>query len=274
MNHVMSCILCRREEHTHEKLARSNDNAYLLFSSASPPEVSLLGNRQLGTLALRQRYPRFSALADNKDIGDPCCERTIERILDMDDIEASNMLLAVNDDTCTTHVTTTSDHDDVAGVEGYKVGDFALLEVKLHSVIDLDGWIRITDCAPVVCNDMGDTLGAEGYFADLEEFVGSLLGGDAMNSETAFHIIQQTKMFARFFDRDDIHETGRIGRVGAHFSINFDEALVHDCNDLASSQSILEPVSEENRKGKGFAEPVRTGGRAGGVGAAQLVKHP
>jgi hypothetical protein len=256
------------------ELARTDNDAYLLLSGTSPPEVSLLGNRQLSTLALWQRYPRFSALTDNKDVGDPCCECTIERILDMDDIETTNMLLAVNDDTCTTHVATTSDHDDVAGVEGYEVGDFSLLKVKLYSVVDLNDWIGITDCASVVCDNVGDTLGTEGHFADLEKFVGSLLGGDAMDSETAFHVIQQAEMFARLFDRDDIHETGRIGRVGAHFSIDFNEALVHDCDDLAPGQSILEPVSEKNRKGKGFAESVRTGGWAGSVGAAQLVKHP
>jgi len=122
----------------------------------------------------------------------------------MDDIETSNVLLTMNDDTRTTHVTTTRDHDDVAGVEGYKVSDFALLEVKLHSVVDLDGWIRVTDCASVVCDDVGDALGAEGHFADFEKFVGSLLGSDAMNSETAFDIIQQTEMFAGLFDRDGI----------------------------------------------------------------------
>lgn len=122
----------------------------------------------------------------------------------MDDIETSNMLLTVDDDTCTTHVTTTCDHDDVAGVKGYKIDDFALLKVKLHSVVDLDDWIRITDCASIVCDDVGDTLGSEGNFADLEKFVRSLLGGDAVNSETALHIIQQAEMFARLFDRDGI----------------------------------------------------------------------
>ena len=134
----------------------------------------------------------------------PCGERTIERILDMDDIETSNMLLTVNNDTCTTHVTTTGDHDNVASVEGDKVDDFALLEVKLHSVVDLDGWIRITDRASVVCDDVGDTLSTEGYFADLEKFVGSFLGGDAMNSESTLDIVEQTEMFARLFDRDSI----------------------------------------------------------------------
>lgn len=122
----------------------------------------------------------------------------------MDDIETSNMLLTVNDNTCTTHVTTTGDHNDVPGVEGYKVGDFALLEVKLHSVVDLDCRIRITDGTPVVRDDVGDTLGAKGHLTNLQKFVRSLLGGDAMNSETALHIIQQAEMLAGLFNRDGI----------------------------------------------------------------------
>jgi len=61
------------------------------------------------------------------------------------------------------------------------------------------------------------------------------------------------------------HETSGIGRVGAHFSINFDKALVDNCNNLAPGQSILEPVSEKNRKRKGFAELMRTGGWAGSL---------
>lgn len=55
---------------SERKNARINDNAYLLVSSASPADVSLLGNRQLCTLAFRQRYPGLRALTDNKDVGD------------------------------------------------------------------------------------------------------------------------------------------------------------------------------------------------------------
>lgn len=53
-----------------EKPARTNDNAYLLLSGASPPEVSLLRYRQFSTLTLRQGYPRLSTLADDKNVGD------------------------------------------------------------------------------------------------------------------------------------------------------------------------------------------------------------
>ena len=43
----------------------------LLLGSASPPDITLLSDSELDTLALRQRYPRLRALADNEDVGDP-----------------------------------------------------------------------------------------------------------------------------------------------------------------------------------------------------------
>jgi len=107
----------------------------------------------------------------------------------VDNIEASNMLFTVNNDTSTTHVTTTGNYDDVTGIKGDKVSDFALFEVELHSVVDLDGGIRVADRAPVMSDDVRDTLGAEGHFANFEKFVGGFLGGDAMNSESPLHIV-------------------------------------------------------------------------------------
>jgi hypothetical protein len=35
-----------------------------------PAKVTLLSDRELGTLALRQRDPRLRALTDNEDVGD------------------------------------------------------------------------------------------------------------------------------------------------------------------------------------------------------------
>lgn len=43
----------------------------LRFSSPLPLDVTLLGNRKFGTLALRQRDPRLWALADDKNVGYP-----------------------------------------------------------------------------------------------------------------------------------------------------------------------------------------------------------
>jgi hypothetical protein len=63
----------------------------------------------------------------------------------VDNVEASVVALTVSDDTNTTHVTTTSDHDDHASVELDEVRDLASGEVNLDGVVDLDGGVRVAD---------------------------------------------------------------------------------------------------------------------------------
>jgi flagellar basal body rod protein FlgF len=60
-------------------------------------------------------------------------------------VEASVVTLSVGNDTNTTHVTTTSNHGNDTSVELDEVGDLASCEVNLDCVVDLDGWIRVTD---------------------------------------------------------------------------------------------------------------------------------
>ena len=43
----------------------------LVSSSLSPPDVTLLGDGELGTLALGQGDPRLRALTDNKNVRYP-----------------------------------------------------------------------------------------------------------------------------------------------------------------------------------------------------------
>jgi hypothetical protein len=72
-------------------------------------------------------------------------ELVVNSVLQVDDVEASVVALTVSDDTNTTHVTSTSDHDDHTSVELDEVGDLAGGEVDLDGVVDLDGWVRVTD---------------------------------------------------------------------------------------------------------------------------------
>ena len=122
----------------------------------------------------------------------------------MDNVEATNVLLTVNDDTATTPVTTTGDENEVASVKLDKVGNLSLLEVETNSVVDLDQRIGVTDGATVMGNNVGDTLVADGDLADLEELVGSLLRGDAVDGEAALDVVEETEVLARLLDRDDI----------------------------------------------------------------------
>jgi hypothetical protein len=122
----------------------------------------------------------------------------------VDDIKASNVLLAVHDNTSTAHVTTTSDHDDVTGIELDKVGDFALLEVKLDGVVDLDERVGITDGSSVVGDDMRNTTGTDSNLLDLEELVGGFFGGDAVDGESTLDVVEKTEVLVGLFDGDDI----------------------------------------------------------------------
>lgn len=146
----------------------------------------------------------------------------------MHDIETTNVLLAVRDDTSTTHVTSAGNHHNVSSVKVNEFGDFSRLKVKLESVVNLNGRVGITDGAAVVSDNMRDTLGTESDLADFEELVGGFLSCDAVDGETAFDIVKETEVLAGLFDRDGVHEAGREGGVRAHFAIDLDQSLLDD----------------------------------------------
>ena len=148
----------------------------------------------------------MSVLLRRKDaIGDlPRSECPVKRVLDVDDVEATDVLLTVSDHTATTPVTTTGDEDEVASVKLDKVGDLALLNVEANSVVDLDQGVGVTDRAAVVGDDVGNTTVADGHLTDLEELVGSLLRGDAVDRETTLDIVKETEVLARLLNGDDV----------------------------------------------------------------------
>lgn len=79
------------------------------------------------------------------DVGLTGGELVVNGVLQVDNVEASVVTLTMADDTNTTHVTTTGDHDDDTSIEGDEVGDLASGEVNLDGVVDLDGWVGVAD---------------------------------------------------------------------------------------------------------------------------------
>lgn len=63
----------------------------------------------------------------------------------MDNVETTIVTLTVVDDTNTTHVATTSDHDDNTSIEGDEVRDLASAEINLDCVVNLDGGVGVAD---------------------------------------------------------------------------------------------------------------------------------
>lgn len=122
----------------------------------------------------------------------------------MDNVKSPNVLFSVNDDTRTTHVAAPSNHDDVARVELDKVSDFILLEVELNGIVDMDERVGVADRATIVGDNMRDATVADSDATNFEEFVFGFLRCDAMNSKSALNIVEETEVFTRLFNRNDI----------------------------------------------------------------------
>ena len=119
-------------------------NNLLASKSVSAAAVALLGDGELDTLALGKGDPGL-LLADDEDVALTGGELVVNGVLNVDDVEATIVTLTVGDDTNTTHVTTTSDHGNGAGVELDEVGDLASGEVNLDGVVDLDQGVGVAD---------------------------------------------------------------------------------------------------------------------------------
>jgi len=114
------------------------------------------------------------------------------------------MSLPVNDNTRSTHVSATGNHDDVSGLELDVVDNLVLDKVKLDSVVDLDCGVGVSDGSSVVGNEVGDTLGSELVLLDLEELEGRLLGGDSVDGESALDVVKESEVLARLLNGDDV----------------------------------------------------------------------
>jgi hypothetical protein len=79
----------------------------------------------------------------------------------MNDIETTQMSLPVYDNTWSTHVSSSGNHDDVSSLKLDVVNNLVLDEIKLDSVVDFDRWVGVSDSSSIVSNEVGNTLGSE-----------------------------------------------------------------------------------------------------------------
>ena len=122
----------------------------------------------------------------------------------MDDVEATNVFLTMYDYTGPTHVTTTSDNDGITGIELDVVRNLVLVDVEFDGVVGLDAGVGVAESPTIVGDDVGDALGTDSQFSDLEKLIARFLRCDAVDGETALNIIKEAEVFARLFDGDDI----------------------------------------------------------------------
>lgn len=103
----------------------------------------------LDTFALGQADP-WLVLSNDEDVALTGGKGVVNGILDVDDIETTIVALTMGNDTHTSHVTTTGSHGDGTSVELDEISDLASGQIDLHSIVDLDSRVRVSD--PIITN--------------------------------------------------------------------------------------------------------------------------
>ena len=122
----------------------------------------------------------------------------------MNNVETTVVPLPRNNHTRSTHVSSTSDHDDVSGLKLDVVDNLVVDQVELDSVVGLDDRVRVSDGSSVVGDDVRDTLLAELVSLDLQELVRSLFRGDSVDGESTLDVVQQSEVFTGSLNGDDV----------------------------------------------------------------------
>lgn len=80
----------------------------------------------------------------------PSSEGSVQDILDVYDIETSDVSFTMCDGTNTTHVTTTGDDDNVSGIKLDEAGHLVLVDIEFDGVVGADFGVGISDSTSVM----------------------------------------------------------------------------------------------------------------------------
>lgn len=175
--------------------------------------IALLCNAELDTLALGEGDEGLLR-ADDEDVVEEGGKGVAGRVLDLDDIGGTDAAVAVDNGTNTASVATLDDHDGGANLKENVGGGAARSEVHLDSVTDVDVGIGVADGAGIVCDNGGDTLGADILPLDLAELELGLLSVDLDEVVAALDVVQETEVLASLGDGDNVYARSMPGKEG------------------------------------------------------------
>ena len=245
-----------------------------MLGSTSVTSGTLLNDRQLHTLATRKRDKRVVGLAEHEHVRQTSGEGVAHRVLDVDNLEGTSVLLTVHDDTDTASVTTASGHAKVADLKVDVVLDLASGKVQLDGVVHIDLRIRVADGAAVVSHKVGDTTVGHGQLGHTAQLELGLLRSDAVDNKAALLVVKDAEVLASLLQSDDIHEASGVARVSANAAINLHETLQGDVHHLTAGQSVLKTVAQKDDERKALTQLVGASAGADRVCTTELIKHP
>jgi len=242
--------------------------------------LALLKDTVTETLGTRQGDNWLIILVgDGEHVRKTGGESTALAVLNVHNLERTDVLLATGDNTDTALILTLSDHTLHTDLELEHVDALASGDVHLDNVVVLGIGVWVPDGATIVGGDAWDTLGSDAHGLHAGQLVAWLVSkvlglANAVEHEAALCVVQQTEVLIGLLDGHDIHESNRVVGVSAHLAVDLDQTLHEDLLDFLLCQRILEAIAEDQDQRQALTELVRTSGRTRGPGASHLVKHP
>jgi len=168
------------------------------------------------------------------------------------------MLFTVLNHTHTPSVSASSHHHNVTHVKLDELNNLVLLKVQLDGVIWLDERVRVTDGATIISVQVWNSLLTKLDRSNLAKLELCFLILDGVETETSLGVVEKTEVLIGLGDGYNIHETSRVSLVSPDFAINLDMPLHQDRDNFTVSQSILQPVPDDQDKRKTLPRLVRS----------------
>jgi len=250
----------------------SNFYQNTLISAKS--SISFFSNSFPDTFISGQANHSLVTFTNNEDVSSSGSERVTGRVLDVNDIKSTRMSISGGDNTDSAQISSADDHREVTGIEFDPVLDSAGSKIDFDSVTRFAFWVGVSDGSTVVGDQEWDVVLAQHNLLDLTEFVRGFFSRNSVDLISTFGVINQSKVFVGFFNRNDIHETnGELG-ISSDLTIDSDSSRHHDLLDFLTVQSVLQSVSDENSQRHGFSKLVGTRSGSEGVDTGGFGQHP
>jgi hypothetical protein len=128
----------------------------------------------------------------------------IRTIPNMNDIIPSVMSFTMRNNTHTSNIVSSSYHGNITDIKFNKAGDFVGFQIKADGVANFDERVWVTNRSGVVSDEVGDSSFTKLHTFDFAEFVFSFFGGDAVDCEATFNIVNEPEMFVCLINGNNV----------------------------------------------------------------------
>ncbi len=167
-------------------------------------------------------------------------------ILQVDNIEATQMSFNMEDSSNSTDVVTTSSVGQMSWLVRDPADDLIVFQIVFDGVSFIDVRVWESDGSGIVSDNVWNLVWTDGFFNNFAEFEVSFRTFNADEGESTLFIIQKSKRLSGFNNGQEIHKTDWEFSISSNFMIDFKSCLfiLSNDGDLSAVSCQSETISE------------------------------